>query len=85
MIPGTVESALRAVVLLARTPGRPLSADAIAGSGRVPRHDVNEVLQALVRAGFVHSRPGPGEDYRLILRPEEPRFLIPSRVRSIRR
>ncbi len=71
MIPQTAEYALRAAVLLARTPGRALSADEIATTGRVPRRYANKVLQALVRAGFVRSQPGPGGGYRLFIQPEE--------------
>ncbi len=71
MIPKTAEYALRAVVLLARTREGALSADEIAGLGQVPRRYANKVLQALVRAGFVRSQPGPGGGYRLVLRPEE--------------
>jgi Rrf2 family nitric oxide-sensitive transcriptional repressor len=70
MIPKTAEYALRAVVLLARTRERALSADEIAGLGQVPRRYANKVLQALVRAGFVRSQPGPGGGYRLVLPPE---------------
>jgi Rrf2 family protein len=71
VIPKTAEYALRAVVLLARTPGGPLSADEIAGSGRVPRRYAHKVLQALVRAGLVRSQPGPGGGYSLVRQPEE--------------
>ena len=66
MIPKTAEYALRAVVLLARTRERTLSADEIAGIGQVPRRYANKVLQALGRAGFVRSQPGPGGGYRLL-------------------
>lgn len=71
MIPQTAEYALRAAVLLARTPGRALSADEIATAGQVPRRYANKVLQALVRAGFVRSQPGPGGGYRLLVQPGE--------------
>ena len=71
MIPKTAEYALRAVVLLARTRVRPLSADEIAGVGQVPRRYANKVLQALVRAGFVRSQPGPGGGYSLVPQLEE--------------
>ncbi len=71
MIPKTAEYALRAVVLLARSLERPLSADEIARIGQVPRRYANKVLQALVRAGLVRSQPGPGGGYRLGLQPEE--------------
>ncbi len=71
MIPKTAEYALRAVILLARTLERPLSADEIARMGQVPRRYANKVLQALVRAGFVRSHSGPGGGYRLVPQPEE--------------
>ncbi len=71
MIPKTAEYALRAVVLLARTLERPLTADEIARSGRVPRRYVNKVLQALARVGLVRSQPGPGGGYSLLRKPEE--------------
>lgn len=71
MIPKTAEYALRAVVLLARTPERSLSADEIAGIGQVPRRYTNKVLQALVRAGLMRSQPGPGGGYSLLQKPEE--------------
>jgi Rrf2 family nitric oxide-sensitive transcriptional repressor len=71
VIPKTAEYALRAVILLARALERPLSADEIARNGQVPRRYANKVLQALVRAGFVRSQPGPGGGYRLVLQPEE--------------
>ncbi len=71
MIPKKAEYALRAVVLLARSLERPVSADEIARVGQVPRRYTNKVLQALVRAGIARSQPGPGGGYRLVLQPEE--------------
>lgn len=71
MIPKTAEYALRAVVLLARTPERALSAEEIATSGQVPRRYAHKVLQALVRAGLVRSQPGPGGGYALRQSPEQ--------------
>jgi Rrf2 family transcriptional regulator, nitric oxide-sensitive transcriptional repressor len=70
MIPKTAEYALRAVVLLARSGERPLSAEEIARDGRVPRRYAHKVLQALGRAGLVRSQPGPGGGYALLRRPE---------------
>jgi DNA-binding IscR family transcriptional regulator len=58
MIPKTAEYALRALVLLARALERPLSAEEIARIGLLPRRYANKVLHALVRAGFVRSKPG---------------------------
>jgi Rrf2 family protein len=70
MIPMTAEYALRAVVVLGRTPGKACSADEIAQATRAPRRYVNKVLQALVRSGLVRSQPGPGGGYAL-LRPAD--------------
>jgi Rrf2 family nitric oxide-sensitive transcriptional repressor len=71
MIPKTAEYALRAVVLLARSGERPLSAEEIARDGRVPRRYAHKVLQALGRAGLVRSQPGPGGGYALLRPPED--------------
>jgi len=59
MIPKTAEYALRAVAALAAA-GRSSSADALAGRTQVPRRYLNRVLQDLVAAELVDSRPGPG-------------------------
>ncbi len=75
MIPKTAEYALRAVVILARAPGRPLSADALAESTKVPRRYAHKVLQALVRAGLVGSHSGPGGGYTLLRSPEDVSIL----------
>lgn len=75
VIPKTAEYALRAVVLLARSLDRPLSADEIARSGQVPRRYTNKVLHALVRGGLVRSQSGPGGGYRLIVVPEKVSIL----------
>ncbi len=75
MIPKTAEYALRAVVLLARVPERPLSAEEIAREGQVPRGYVHKVLQALGRASLVRSQSGPGGGYGLVRRPEEVSIL----------
>ena len=63
MLPKTAEYALRAVVWLAREPGRPASADHLAEHTKVPRRYLHKVLQDLVRAGLVCSQPGPGGGY----------------------
>lgn len=71
MLPRTSEYALRAVVWLAREPGRPASADDLARHTRVPRRYLQKVLQDLARGGLVRSQPGPGGGYALVRRPEE--------------
>ncbi len=71
MIPKTAEYALRVVVVLAREPERSFSAEQIARATRVPRRYAHKVLQALVRAGLVRSRSGPGGGYALLRPPEE--------------
>lgn len=86
MIPKTAEYALRAVVTLARDPGRPRSADDIAEATQVPRRYAHKVLQALVRADLVRSQSGPGGGYALIRPPEEVSILdIVSAVEPIPR
>src|SRR5262245_34910536 len=71
----TAEYALRAIVLLARTPAQARSADEIAEATRVPRRYVNKVLQALVRARLIGSRSGPGGGYALVHAPERVSIL----------
>src|SRR5579875_1172248 len=75
MIPKTAEYALRAVVVLARDPGRAYSADEIAKATHVPRRYAHKVLQALVRSHLVRSQPGPGGVYSLLRAPEEVSIL----------
>ncbi len=86
MISKTAEYALRAVVVLARTPERAYAADQIAESTRVPRRYVHKVLQALVRGGLVRSQPGPGGGYALVRPPEALTILdVVNAVESIPR
>lgn len=75
MIPKTAEYALRAVVTLARDPGRPRSAEEIAEATQVPRRYTHKVLQALVRAGLVRSQSGPGGGYALVPPPQDVSLL----------
>lgn len=70
MLPKTAEYALRAAVWLGRTPDRPLSADDLAKSIRVPRRYLHKVLQDLGRAGLVRSQSGPGGGYTLDRSPD---------------
>jgi len=65
MLSKTAEYALRAVACLAGRPGQPASADFLADKTKVPRRYLQRVLQDLVNAGVVHSRPGPGGGYEV--------------------
>ncbi len=75
MLPRTSEYALRAVVWLAREPGRLASADHLADHTKIPRRYLYKVLQELVAGGLVRSQPGPGGGYTLVRRPEEVTIL----------
>jgi len=75
MLSKTAEYALRAVVWLAREPGRAESADHLAEVTKVPRRYLHKVLQDLVHAGIVRSQSGPGGGYALDRRPEEVSIL----------
>ena len=66
MISKTAEYALRAVACFAGRPGEPASADFLAERTKVPRRYLQRVLQDLVAAKLVRSRPGPGGGYELI-------------------
>lgn len=70
MLSKTAEYALRAVVWLAKQPGRPESANRLAEVTQVPRRYLHKVLQDLVHAEIVHSQPGPGGGYSLNRDPE---------------
>ena len=75
MLPKTAEYALRTVASLARDPGQAESADVLAERTRVPRRYLHKVLQDLVRAELVRSRPGPGGGYMLACEPDETSIL----------
>jgi len=75
MLSKTAEYALRAVVWLAREPGRAESADHLAEVTKVPRRYLHKVLQDLVHAGIVRSQSGPGGGYALDRPPEEVSIL----------
>lgn len=66
MISKTAEYALRAVACLAGKSGEPESADYLAEKTKAPRRYLHRVLQDLVAAKLVRSRPGPGGGYELI-------------------
>lgn len=65
MLSKTAEYALRTVVCLAREAGQTEPAEKLAAIARVPRRYLHKVLQELVRADLVDSRPGPGGGYIL--------------------
>lgn len=75
MLSKTAEYALRAVVWLAREPGRAESADQLAEVTKVPRRYLHKVLQDLVHAKIVCSQPGPGGGYALDRPPVEVSIL----------
>jgi Rrf2 family protein len=58
LISQAAEYAMRAVLLLARASGRPLTNQQIAASARIPGGYLAKVLQHLVRAGIVASQRG---------------------------
>lgn len=65
MLSKTAEYALRTVASLAGEPDKAESADHLAEHTKVPRRYLHKVLQDLVRADLVRSRPGPGGGYSL--------------------
>lgn len=75
MLSKTAEYALRAVVWLAREPGRTESADHLSKIAKVPRRYLHKVLQDLVHAEIVRSQPGPRGGYVLDKPPEEVSIL----------
>ncbi len=58
MISQTADYALRAIVHLAKDPGKPHITRAIAETTKVPGDYLSKVMQTLVKAGFVTSRRG---------------------------
>jgi len=71
MLPKTAEYALRMVASMARIPDQADSADVLAEQTKVPRRYLHKVLQDLVKAELVRSRPGPGGGYTLACGPDE--------------
>jgi Rrf2 family protein len=71
MLSQTVEYALRAVVHLAAETPEAQTTDQIATRTRVPKPYLSKVLQALVRAGLVHSQRGLGGGMTLTRPPTE--------------
>ena len=75
MLSKSADYALRAVVWLARQPGRPESANRLAEVTQVPRRYLHKVLQDLVHAEIIHSQTGPGGGYSLDRNPEHVTIL----------
>ena len=65
MISQTAEYALRAVVCLGASPGRPMTSRLIAEQTRVPHDYLSKVLQGLSKAGLVDSQRGLGGGFVL--------------------
>ncbi|MCA8992320.1 MAG: Rrf2 family transcriptional regulator [Planctomycetaceae bacterium] len=65
MLPKTAEYALRAIACLAGNADCAFSAESLAEQTKVPRRYLHKVLQDLVQAELVQSRPGPGGGYSL--------------------
>lgn len=68
MLSATAEHAVRAVLLLARHDGaKALSADAIAAELGAPRNYLAKTLNALAKAGVVHSARGAAGGFTLAI------------------
>ena len=65
VISSTAEYALRAIVTLAREPGRAWTSAELSTLTRVPRNYLSKVMRRLVRHGLVASRRGQGGGFRL--------------------
>ncbi|MBL8891916.1 MAG: Rrf2 family transcriptional regulator [Planctomycetaceae bacterium] len=65
MLSKTAEYALRAVALLASQPGQPAAAEVMSEKTKIPRRYLQRVLQDLVAANLLTSRPGPGGGYEM--------------------
>lgn len=70
MISQTAEYALRAIAHLASQPDTPQTTQQIAETTRVPLPYLSKVLQALVRAGLIHSQRGLHGGIKLLKPPE---------------
>lgn len=72
MLSATAEHAVRAVLLLARHNGaKALSADSIAAELGAPRNYLAKTLNALAKAGVVHSARGAAGGFTLAISPEK--------------
>lgn len=71
MFSQTVEYALRAMVFLAKGDHHTTPAQVIAGQIHVPERYMSKVMRALVVAGLVESRRGPGGGFTLTRAPRD--------------
>ncbi len=71
MFSQTVEYALRAVTHLAYVQPKSCSTSELAKKTQVPPAYLSKVLQALVRAGIVHSQRGVGGGMTLLVKADE--------------
>jgi Rrf2 family protein len=72
MLSATAEHAVRAVLLLSRHDGsKALSADAIAAELGAPRNYLAKTLNALAKAGVVHSARGAAGGFTLAIPPDK--------------
>lgn len=71
MFSQTTEYALRATVILAGTPERPLTTTEIAAATKVPAGYLSKVLQSLVKTGLVNAVRGLKGGYHLSRPAEE--------------
>ncbi len=86
MLSQTVEYALRAVVHLADQAPAARTTEQIAEVTKVPQAYLSKVLQALNRAGIVHSQRGVGGGISLVAKPERLTILeVVSAVDPIQR
>ena len=67
----TIEYAMRAMVALASGDGRSTTTRQIADTMKIPQSYLSKVLQALVRAGLVHSTRGLKGGFVLARQPED--------------
>ena len=64
------EYGCRAMLELSRNYGQGrLSADEISSRQQIPERYLEQILRSLRRAGFIHSRRGPGGGYSLVKEP----------------
>lgn len=68
------EYALRALVAMARPPAHSWSIHELASSERIPIKFLEQILLALRRGGFLHSKRGVGGGYTLIRPADEIRL-----------
>lgn len=71
MISQTAEYALRAVVFLAMSDGKPNTTDQISKGTKVPTSYLSKVMQQLGRAHIVASQRGLGGGFTLAQRPDQ--------------